>query len=57
MKKVTVVSKGVSSVGPWFMINEQVGDFNVAKFLHPVQSLFDKVNPGQEIEVPTSILK
>jgi hypothetical protein len=56
MKKVIIVKKGQSTVGPWFLINEPIGDFNVAKFLHPKKELFDKVTEGQEIEVPVQVL-
>ncbi len=56
MKKVTIVKKGVSSVGPWLMINNQIGEFLVPQFLHPTQRLFDSVTEGQEIEVPTQVL-
>ena len=56
MKKVKILQKGQNSVGNWFLINEQIGDFFQSKFLAPTDELFGKTEVGTEIEVPVQLL-
>lgn len=56
-KIVIVIKKGINSVGPWIIIKDEVGGFEVAKFLRPIQSVYDSIEESSEIEVPEVVLE
>lgn len=57
MEKVQLKLKGVNTQGNWFLITKETEGYAMSGYVRPNQSIFDKHDEGEEIEIPTSVVK